>query len=111
MLTGVPLFPGDSDIDQLALIIKTVGGLLALDQNSIKSVKANKNVTEIITSFMDLQWGKHVLKWRPQLGLCSLGRPPRWSDERPLAMMQLAQDRTKWCTLGKTYVQQCTAIF
>lgn len=25
MLTGDPLFPGDSDIDQLALIIKTVG--------------------------------------------------------------------------------------
>ncbi|XP_063365849.1 cyclin-dependent kinase-like 1 [Cydia amplana] len=27
MLTGDPLFPGDSDIDQLALIIKTVGKL------------------------------------------------------------------------------------
>lgn len=25
MLTGDPLFPGDSDIDQLALIINTVG--------------------------------------------------------------------------------------
>lgn len=30
MLTGEPLFPGDSDIDQLALIVKTVGKVLIL---------------------------------------------------------------------------------
>lgn len=41
MLTGDPLFPGDSDIDQLALIIKTVGECLGLELNTIESVKAN----------------------------------------------------------------------
>uniref|UniRef100_A0A2H1WI05 cyclin-dependent kinase n=1 Tax=Spodoptera frugiperda TaxID=7108 RepID=A0A2H1WI05_SPOFR len=35
MLTGDPLFPGDSDIDQLALIIKTVGKLAPRHQQVV----------------------------------------------------------------------------
>ncbi|XP_026318433.1 cyclin-dependent kinase-like 4 [Hyposmocoma kahamanoa] len=35
MLTGDPLFPGDSDIDQLALIIKTVGKLAPRHQQIV----------------------------------------------------------------------------
>ncbi|XP_049876459.1 cyclin-dependent kinase-like 4 [Pectinophora gossypiella] len=35
MLTGDPLFPGDSDIDQLALIVKTVGKLAPRHQQIV----------------------------------------------------------------------------
>ncbi|XP_004924422.1 cyclin-dependent kinase-like 4 [Bombyx mori] len=41
MLTGDPLFPGDSDIDQLALIIKTVGKLAPRHQQIVSRLTAS----------------------------------------------------------------------
>ncbi|XP_063626173.1 cyclin-dependent kinase-like 1 [Cydia splendana] len=45
MLTGDPLFPGDSDIDQLALIIKTVGKLPPRHQQVVARLSGGAALT------------------------------------------------------------------
>ncbi|KAI5637794.1 protein kinase domain-containing protein [Phthorimaea operculella] len=45
MLTGDPLFPGDSDIDQLALIVKTVGKLAPRHQQVVAKLASGMNLS------------------------------------------------------------------
>ncbi|KAJ2940412.1 hypothetical protein O0L34_g91 [Tuta absoluta] len=45
MLTGDPLFPGDSDIDQLALIVKIVGKLAPRHQQVVAKLASGLNLS------------------------------------------------------------------
>ncbi|CAB3230579.1 unnamed protein product [Arctia plantaginis] len=50
MLTGDPLFPGDSDIDQLALIIKTVGKLAPRHQQVVARLAGGAALSGAVTA-------------------------------------------------------------
>ncbi|XP_075980374.1 cyclin-dependent kinase-like 1 [Anticarsia gemmatalis] len=50
MLTGDPLFPGDSDIDQLALIIKTVGKLAPRHQQVVSRLAGGAALSGAVTT-------------------------------------------------------------
>jgi hypothetical protein len=63
----------------------------------------------------DSRWDKRVLKWRPRLGIRSVGRPQaRWSDDlRKTAgrrWMRVAEDRARWREIREAYGQQWTVV-
>ena len=56
---------------------------------------------------------KKIIERRPRMGKCSVGRPPRWTDDLVKTAgshcMQVASDPSRWRSIGEAYVQQWTA--